>query len=89
MGTEFYIILEGEVSFYKRYTPEQLTEDVKNRMKAVEKESELRIQREDKRVKSNYAGVPRIQLNTRTSLKKTPSGFYVFYDGILWLKQAS
>lgn len=83
VGTEFYIILEGEVTFYKRYTPEEITDDVKNAMKAIEKESELRIQREERRVKSNYAGVPRIQLNTRTTLKKTPSGLHVFYDGLI------
>lgn len=53
-GTEFYIILEGVVEFYGKYSKED-EELAKKFTEAVKKEKELPIESKP-RVKSNYEG---------------------------------
>lgn len=78
-GTEFYMVLDGEVDVYTRGNGKD--ETVKAKMEEIKKEKEIPIVCIASRQKSSYPGVPPVKKLKKTELKLTTSGINVYYDG--------
>lgn len=79
-GTEFYIILDGEVGLYMRYG--EVEKDVRMR-KAYQcmKEAEIPADTNAVRKKSNFPGVVKMEKPLSTVVRQTASGVHVFDNG--------
>lgn len=77
-GTEFYIILEGQVEFY---TKGQKDAEHKSRLEALNKEKEIPVINSGPKNRSTFEGVPRLRPCNRSVVKKTASGLHVVFDG--------
>ena len=82
-GHEFYIILTGEVAFYGNHTDKKDGELIKKETQRIENEQEIGRDTSQKRFKSSFPGVPKIEKIHHTRVKITKSGVYVFYHDVL------
>ena len=87
VGTEFYIILDGEVAFYTSANKEEM-QDIKKVTSLIEKEEEVVTVTDKKRTKAAYSGVSKIEKIIDTTIKETEHGIYVFNEGKIFLKKA-
>lgn len=88
LGTEYYIILDGEVKFYDKF-PETQDGDRIRLKRLLTRESPIAFDPKTKpnRLKSEYEGVPKKSTAIKTEIIRTEGGHYVLFEGRMLLNR--